>query len=35
MIAHFAYLAENADEIVAERFLIQIEVSFNDLAERP
>ena len=35
LIAHFIYLAENADEAVAERFLTQAESSFNDLADQP
>lgn len=35
LIAHFIYLAENAGEAVAERFLKNAEVSFNDLAAQP
>lgn len=35
LIAHFVYLAENAGDAVAERFLRQAEASFNDLASQP
>jgi toxin ParE1/3/4 len=35
LIAHFVYLAENANDSVAEHFLTQAEVSFNDLADQP
>ena len=35
LVEHFVYLAENANLETAERFLTQVEASFNDLAERP
>ena len=35
LIAHFVYLSGNAGDAVAERFLIQAEASFNDLATQP
>jgi len=35
LVAHSVYLVENAGEAVAERFLIQAEVTFNDLVEQP
>ncbi len=35
LIEHFVYLAENAGSDVAERFLTNAEVSFNDLAQLP
>jgi toxin ParE1/3/4 len=35
VIEHFVYLAENADENTADRFLANVEDSFNQLAEQP
>jgi toxin ParE1/3/4 len=35
LIAHYVYLAENAGEATAERFLSDAEASFNDLAVQP
>jgi toxin ParE1/3/4 len=35
LIAHYVYLASQAGETVADRFLTNAETSFNDLAERP
>ena len=35
LIERFAYLAENADFAVSERFLRNAEASFNDLAINP
>jgi toxin ParE1/3/4 len=35
LIAHYAYLAENAGEAVADRFLSQAEASFDDLNKQP
>ena len=35
LIAHYAYLVDNAGEAVADRFLTNIERSFNDLSEQP
>ncbi len=35
LIAHFVYLAQNAGEAVAGRFLSNAESSFNDLAAQP
>ena len=35
LIAHYVYLAGQAGEAVADRFLSNAETSFNDLAERP
>jgi toxin ParE1/3/4 len=35
LIAHYCYLAENAGEAVADRFLSQVEASFDDLLEQP
>jgi toxin ParE1/3/4 len=34
LIAHYAYLAENADEAIADRFLNHAEASFDDLADQ-
>jgi toxin ParE1/3/4 len=33
LIEHYVYLAENAGEETAERFLTQVEQTFADLAE--
>jgi toxin ParE1/3/4 len=33
LIEHYVYLAENAGEETAERFLTQVEQTFTDLAE--
>ncbi|MGS0744286.1 type II toxin-antitoxin system RelE/ParE family toxin [Glaciimonas sp. GG7] len=35
LVSHYFYLAENAGEHVAERFLINAEASFADLSEHP
>lgn len=35
LIEHFVYLAENASVDIADRFLINAETSFNDLARQP
>jgi toxin ParE1/3/4 len=35
LIAHYVYLAENAGEATAERFLANAEASFNDLSMQP
>lgn len=35
LIAHYRYLAENAGEVVADRFLSQAEASFDDLLKQP
>ena len=35
LIAHYIYLAENANEATAARFLTNAEASFNDLAKQP
>lgn len=35
LIAHYAYLTENAGDTTADRFLNNAEVSFNDLAKQP
>ena len=35
LITHTAYLIENAGEAVADRFLSQVETSFDDLAGQP
>ncbi len=35
LIDHYAYLAENAGEEVADRFLVQAEQSFSDLVAQP
>lgn len=35
LIEHFVYLAENASEDIADRFLTNAEASFNDLAQQP
>mgnify|MGYP001765146198 CR=1 FL=1 len=34
MVEHLVYLAENANLESAERFLAQVETSFNDLSVR-
>lgn len=35
LVDHYTYLAENAGEATADRFLLQAETSFNALAEHP
>ena len=35
LVEHFVYLAENAGPDTAERFLANVETSFNDLASQP
>ena len=35
LIEHFVYLAENAGLDIAERFLVNAEASFSDLAGQP
>jgi len=35
LIEHYIYLAENAGTEVADRFLLQAEASFEDLARQP
>jgi toxin ParE1/3/4 len=35
LIEHFVYLAENASVDIADRFLTNVEASFNDLAQQP
>jgi toxin ParE1/3/4 len=35
LIGHYVYLAENADMETAERFLLEADVSFTDLARNP
>jgi toxin ParE1/3/4 len=35
LIEHFVYLAENASVGIADRFLTNVEASFNDLAQQP
>lgn len=35
LIEHFVYLAENASQQVADRFLTQAEATFADLAREP
>lgn len=35
LIEHYVYLAENASEVTADRFLVNAEGSFEDLAEQP
>ena len=35
LIAHYIYLAENAGDATADRFLSNAEASFNDLAKQP
>ena len=35
LIAHFRYLAENAADGIADRFLRQSEASFDDLLKQP
>ena len=35
LIQHYVYLAENASSKVAERFLVNAEASFNELAKQP
>ncbi len=35
LIAHYAYLTENAGDSTADRFLNNAEVSFDDLAKQP
>ena len=35
LIAHYVYLAENAADATADRFLSNAEASFNDLANQP
>jgi toxin ParE1/3/4 len=35
LIGHYAYLAENAGETVADRFLSKTQASFHDLAGQP
>lgn len=35
LIDHYAYLAENASEAIAERFMTQAEASFAMLAQHP
>src|ERR1039457_5863364 len=35
LVAHYVYLAENAGEAIADRFLLNAEASFADLAEHP
>ncbi|MBF0138334.1 MAG: type II toxin-antitoxin system RelE/ParE family toxin [Magnetococcales bacterium] len=35
IIEHFVYLSENAGFVVAERFLTNTEVSFNEMAFNP
>jgi toxin ParE1/3/4 len=33
LVAHYVYLAEHAGTIIADRFLVDAEASFTDLAE--
>lgn len=35
LVAHYVYLAENAGEEVADRFLLNAQLSFEDLAAQP
>lgn len=35
LVDHYRYLAENAGEAVADRFLSQAEASFDDLLRQP
>jgi toxin ParE1/3/4 len=35
LIEHYCYLAANAGEAIADRFLSQVEASFDDLLEQP
>jgi toxin ParE1/3/4 len=35
LIEHFVYLAENAGVDVTDRFLVNAEAGFNDLANQP
>jgi toxin ParE1/3/4 len=35
LIAHYRYLAENAGEALADRFLSQAQASFDDLLRQP
>ena len=35
LVEHFVYLAENAGLDTAERFLANVEATFNDLASQP
>jgi len=35
LFAHYVYLAENASEATAERFLTNVETSLNELAMQP
>jgi len=35
LVEHFVYLAENASLAIADRFLLQAEKSFSDLANHP
>lgn len=35
LVAHYRYLAENAGEAVADRFLSQAQASFDDLLRQP
>lgn len=35
LIGHFVYLAEHGGDAIADRFLHQADVSFNDLAAQP
>lgn len=35
LIAHYVYLAENAGEEAADRFLLNAQLSFEDLAAQP
>jgi toxin ParE1/3/4 len=35
LVEHYMYLAENADDAVADRFLANAEASFLDLANQP
>lgn len=35
LVAHYVYLAENAGEDAADRFLLNVQLSFEDLAAHP
>ena len=35
LVDHYVYLAENAGDAVADRFLIQAEATYVELAEHP
>jgi plasmid stabilization system protein ParE len=35
LIAHYCYLSETGGEVIADRFLSQVEASFDDLLEQP